>query len=430
MPGRPRPSLLPALLVLALFLAAALLFALGGDAYPRLRGALGLKPFPPFLDLHNVMAAAECRRLGVDVYALNPCDAMGRVHIYSPLWLRMPAAFADPAMLHPLGIAMALAFAAALAALPWPAATPGRVLLTLAAISPASALALERANMDVAIFALAVAGALLLGRGPAARSLGYGLFLLTGLLKFYPLSLGVLLLRERPRLALALAAASLAILAAATLSLHDEVARALANIPPNDVFIDSFGASQIMLGMARLWPQAPWLALLATGAMAGGAAALAWRLARDPALSEALAALPRREADLLLVGGTLTASCFLAGQNVDYRAILLLPALPALLCLAARGWRIAGAGALAAVLLMWVPLLRRLVARIAPPQDGVPTGPGILAWLLREAGWWFLAAVLAGLVLSLLLRAAMSWRGLTHPAPPRPSSPATEGTQS
>jgi hypothetical protein len=424
MPGRPRRSLLPALLVLALFLAAALLIALGGEAYPRLRTALGLKPFPPFLDLHNVMAAAECWRQGIDIYAINPCDALGRVHIYSPLWLRLPDFFADPAWLYPLGIGMALAFAAAVAALPWPCRPRDQAVLTLAVLSPATGFALERANMDVAIFVLAVAGAVLLGRGLVARAAGYGLFLLGALLKFYPLVLGVLLLRERPRAALGLGAAGLAILAAAVWPLQGEFARAIANIPPNDVFIDSFGASQIRTGLVLLAPSAPWLALGAQAALAGAAAALAWRLARDAALAGTLEALPRRHADLLLVGGMLTVGCFLAGQNIDYRAILLLAALPALLSLAAGGWRMPGAAALAAALLMWDPLLRRLAALVSPPRDGLPTGAGLAAWLLREAGWWFLAAVLAGMLASLL------WRALTHPAPRRPSSPATEGTPS
>lgn len=430
MAGRPRPSLLPALLVLALFLAAALLIALGGDAYPRLREALGLRPFPPFLDLHNLMAAAQCWRQGIDVYVSNPCDALARVHIYSPLWLRLPPAFADPRALYPIGIAMALGFAWAVAALPWPRARRARALLTLAAVSPATVLALERANADAGIFALAVAGAVLLGHRLAARVAGYGLFLVAGLLKFYPLVLGVLLLRERPRTAIALAGAGLALLAVGVLPFGSEFARAIGNIPPNDVFVDSFGAGQVLHGLARLFPRSPWVALLATGTLAGGAAALAWRLARDAVLADQLAALPRRHADLLLVGGTLVLGCFLAGQNIDYRATMLLPTLPALLCLAAGGRRLAGGAALAAVLLLWAPVLRRVAAVVSPPHDGLPTGLGIMAWLLREAGWWFLAAILAGLLLSLLGRAALAWRGLTRAAPARPSSPPQEGMQS
>jgi hypothetical protein len=49
---------------------------------------LGVEPFSfPFLDTHAVLAAAECGRQGIEVYLSNPCDALGRPHAYSPLWL-------------------------------------------------------------------------------------------------------------------------------------------------------------------------------------------------------------------------------------------------------------------------------------------------------------------------------------------------------
>src|SRR5271156_3182062 len=52
------------------------------------RRVLGVEPFSfPFLDTHAVLAAAECARQGIEVYLSNPCDALGRPHSYSPLWL-------------------------------------------------------------------------------------------------------------------------------------------------------------------------------------------------------------------------------------------------------------------------------------------------------------------------------------------------------
>src|ERR1700730_6284113 len=49
---------------------------------------LGLEPFSfPFLDTHAVLSAAECGRRGIEVYLSNPCDVLGRPHVYSPLWL-------------------------------------------------------------------------------------------------------------------------------------------------------------------------------------------------------------------------------------------------------------------------------------------------------------------------------------------------------
>jgi hypothetical protein len=51
---------------------------------------LGIEPFGfPFLDTHAVLAAAECRRQGIDVYLSNPCDVLRRPHGYSPLWLEI-----------------------------------------------------------------------------------------------------------------------------------------------------------------------------------------------------------------------------------------------------------------------------------------------------------------------------------------------------
>src|SRR5271169_2983146 len=47
---------------------------------------LGVEPFSfPFLDTHDVLAAAECARQGIEVYLSNPCDALGRPLSYSPL---------------------------------------------------------------------------------------------------------------------------------------------------------------------------------------------------------------------------------------------------------------------------------------------------------------------------------------------------------
>jgi hypothetical protein len=60
-------------------------------AYSLYFGALrllGIDPFSfPFLDTHAVLAAAECARQGIQVYLSNPCDVLGRPHVYSPLWL-------------------------------------------------------------------------------------------------------------------------------------------------------------------------------------------------------------------------------------------------------------------------------------------------------------------------------------------------------
>lgn len=386
----------PALLLLAGIAAVAALFALGGDAYYRLREALGLKPYAPFLDLHAVMSAIECRHRGVDVYAANPCDAFGRVHIYGPLWLRLPLAFADPALLRPLGLALAAAFGASLFLLP--PAPPGRArwAVLLATVSPVVAFALERANADLLIFLIVLAGARLLAGGQGARIAGHGLFVLGGLLKFYPLALLILLLRERPGVMFALVLVAAAIVRATVGAFGDETQRAIANIPTQAVFWGSFAAHNLPLGLLQLTATpAAAAAALAVG-LAVSATAL-WRMLRAPALAAGLAALPPPARAMLLASAVLVAGCFLAGENIEYRAIFLLPALPALLAQPAT----AGTAWLAAAL-MWEPLARRLAAPLAPGTEGLPGWPGALLWGAHNLAWWWLAGVLLAVALLLL----------------------------
>ncbi len=412
--------LLPALVLLAGFVATVALYAWGGDAYFDLREMAGLKPFPPFLDLHNIIAAIDCWQEGVDVYHTNPCDLLGRPHIYSPLWLRLPWLLGDPGLLHPIGIAMDLAFVVAVAMLPCPAGWRQRAAMLLGVVSPDTAYAMERANVDVLIFTAVTLGTLLLAGRLAARVAGHGLFLAMGLLKFYPLVLLALMLRERPRVALALLAGAGAVVLLAVLPLAGEFRVALAGIYPHPWFSGTFGAGQLPGGVAQRMGEGPALAMVFWLGLAGAAAVATWRLGRDPALAARLASLPTHQSNMLLAGALLICGCFLAGQSVEYRAIFLLLALPALLHLAGGGAR-AGVFALASaavVLLMWEPVLRRLVAHGWPASGLVLSPPSFALWLAREALWWLLVAVLLALVAAAVRRAWMG--GLTRDGMARP----------
>lgn len=388
----------PALVVATCLALLSLLFAWDGDLYFRLRVAAGMKAYDPFLDLHAVMAAIECWHRGVDVYAANPCDTYGRLHIYSPLWLRLPALFGDPALRHPLGLVLAFGFAASLLWLP-PAPRGGLAALILTAAAPVTAFALERANVDLLVFILVVPGAVLLARGQVARIVGFALFLLAGLLKFYPLVLLLLLLRERPHVMFALLLVAGAILRATLGAFADETRHAIALIPIQAVFWGSFAAHNLPRGLMML-TGSPIAAALALAAGFATAAVAIRRVLICPEMAAGLRGLPPVVRSLLLVAGTLVGGCFLAGENIEYRAILLLPALPALLALPATRH----AGWLAAAL-MWDPLARRFVAQLAPADDGQPSLPGLALWAVHNLAWWWMAAVLLVLV-ALLLRDA------------------------
>lgn len=396
-----RRAALPALVLLAGLALVAALYAWGGDGYFALRRAAGLQPFAPFLDLHNVMAAVACWHEGVDVYATNPCDVMGRLHIYSPLWLRLPAVFGLPALTGPIGVGLALAFILALLVLPAPVGRGGMAALVLAVVSPDTVFALERANMDVLIFVAVVLAVPLLARGIAARGVAYAVFLGMGLLKFYPLVLLGLVVRERPRVALGFGVAAVALAALAVLPLGDEFGRAIGNILPHPAFTGTFGSRQLADGLALLLPGHGGVAV-AAGVLAAAVVGLAVRLAEvGLAAADGLA---RREADLLLVGGVLISGCFLAGESVEYRAIFLVLAMPALLRLGG-GSRLFIATSWGAVWLLWDPVVRRVVARLAPAQDGIPGPPGLLLWGVRELLWWWVVVVLIVLMAGMLRRA-------------------------
>src|SRR6185437_753608 len=84
-------------------------------------------------------------------------------------------------------------------------------VMIAALLSSAVVMALERANLDLAVFVIAIIVARWSQRGPAWRSLGYGLITLATLVKYYPGIMLLLALRERLRFLLPLAAALLAV---------------------------------------------------------------------------------------------------------------------------------------------------------------------------------------------------------------------------
>jgi hypothetical protein len=336
----------------------------------------------PFVDLHDILLGGACWRAGVDVYTPSACLG-GGVFNYSPLLLRLAVLPLGPADTLWLGWVFCAAYLAALALLPPPRTRRAFWLHAAAAFSPASYYALEQGNLDVLIFAAAVSGLWLLGRGGRGRFLAYALFAAGAAAKFYPVALLALAWREGKRLRRALVVAgAVGALLAVALAGHDILA-ALAIIPSGTPFRASFGRIDLPRGLALMGylpggaaGLVSWLLVLAAGAVAWGRRK-AWRGERDLFLPGAAA---------------VTVFCFLAAQNIEYRAIFLLPALPALL---RRGrW----GHAIVITLLLWEAVPRALVCGLTQPY--LPAPPGFIFWLIRETLWWALAAEFAALLLA------------------------------
>ena len=73
----------PCIAAAAIFIFFAVLWLSGATSvYTTLLHGLGVPSFRfPFLDAHAIVAAVQCHGAGIDVYAVNPCDVLGRPHV-------------------------------------------------------------------------------------------------------------------------------------------------------------------------------------------------------------------------------------------------------------------------------------------------------------------------------------------------------------
>jgi hypothetical protein len=296
--------------------------------------------------------------------------------------------------------------------------------------------ALERANLDVAIFLLVLLSVyLLLARRWAALA-GYALFALAAAAKFYPVVLLGLLIRERLALLLG---GLLCLLVAAILYVllfAHGTAAALRILPKGLPFSGNFSASNLCFGLVllrympvlTLTPNAPQYLAAVQHAHAVSSIVLGSKILTILAFVAAVrgsaayaSAWPRlgaAESLLLAAGALVMLGCFVLVQNIPYRAIFLLLTLPGLWGLgeragpALRGRMFLLCGVV--IFLMWEAAFGNLVQALAAGS----VYPSIAFWLLRELCWWwvmiqFCAICLCFLRESLAARRgeAVAWRG-------------------
>jgi hypothetical protein len=391
---------------------------------------LGVEPFSfPFLDAHAVLAAAECGRQGVEVYLSNPCDALGRPHAYSPLWLAIVPGSLGTSATGWVGASLDLLFLLSFTVVLRPRTARELFILGAAAVSPTTVYALERANNDLVIFLLVICGAMLFTIPRPYRLFSYGLFVTAGLLKYYPLVLLVLAAREGRRDGLVIAGAVLLALVFLAVAFYPELSLAAASIPPGaSFFTDAFSARNLPFGFAEALGKGVSRALIAgalLSALSGLAVARTLRTLR--LLGREQLDWAAGETQFLVIGGLLVAACFFAGQNVNYRGIFLLPVVAGLVCLHRSVKdpeirRFCGQMIAAVLFIMWEEFFRRVLhAVISPaPGEGLSSRAEVFFWVGRELVWWWLVVGLAALVLSYLRQspfAAIVGRAGVDPAP-------------
>jgi hypothetical protein len=391
---------------------------------------LGVEPFSfPFLDAHAVLAAAECGRQGVEVYLSNPCDALGRPHAYSPLWLAIVPGSLGTSATGWVGASLDLLFLLSFTVVLRPRTAWELFILGAAAVSPTTVYALERANNDLVIFLLVICGAMLFTIPRPYRLFSYGLFVTAGLLKYYPLVLLVLAAREGRRVGLVIAGAVLLALVFLAVAFYPELSLAAASIPPGaSFFTDAFSARNLPFGFAEVLGKGVSRALIAGSLLSAlSALAVARTLRTLRLLGREQLNWAAGETQFLVIGGLLVAACFFAGQNVNYRGIFLLPVAAGLVCLHRSVKdpeirRFCGQMIAAVLFIMWEEFFRRaLHAVISPaPGEGLSSRAEVFFWVGRELVWWWLVVGLAALVLSYLRQspfAAIVGRAGVDPAP-------------
>lgn len=360
----------------------------------------------PLLDTSAILAAAECQRSGTDVYLFDPCDLLGRPHVYSPLWLALVPPGLGIGATPRVGVVLDLLFILALPILTRARRKSEVAIFALAVFSPMTLFALERGNNDLVIFLMVLVAALFLRLSRAWRFCAYGVFILGALLKYYPAVLLALAGRERRRDAIVVASAFAAAVAAIVFVYHDTLLRAFSNIPRPSYYMDSFSARNLPFGLATGLPLPHGAAILVAIVLFAALSALAFAcMLRSAELLVGGINWIAAETQLAAIGALLVVGCFFAGQNINYRGIYFLFILPGLLegrhtAKSRAAMRLLSLLIAAILLVMWDEFFRH--ALIAAPDVRLRDQIDLLFWAGRELVWWWLVAVLAGFILGYL----------------------------
>ena len=408
---------------LLVFFSMSWLYAFGDRSiYEQILTAYGIWPFRfPFVDISAWLAVWECARQGVDVISANPCDVLQRSYSSSPLWIAASAIPLGVRDTPAVGWFLDLVFLMSLSLLPPPRYFRELILVLAATLSTMVIFALERANPDVLLFIMALAAGVLAECRLFMRLLGYLVALVAALLKYYPIMVLAIVLRERISIFAAIVAVIAGSLAAFWIEYHVDIARGLPTIARGAYNTDLFAAKNLPFLLAEAVGSAAEpssLAPLAQRIVAGGLYAMlvgisvtiCRRLLSFAELRSALALLTPFERIFRVIGSAVISGCFFAGQSIGYRGVYFLMVMPGLLAIsrrpACRDLRtLSLSSSVVIVLLMWGECFRLALYRALE----LPGVPGIIAgqfkvcfWLVRELGWWWTVSVMLTVLVDFL----------------------------
>src|SRR5215207_1458130 len=156
-----------------------------------------------FADLYAVTTTWDCEQRGIDPFPDNPCNPLGAIVNFPRLWIELGNLGLDSGDTKPLAVALAAVFFAAAVIATGPLGRGEGLVYAAALLSPAVLLGVQRGNVDLLMFALVVAGVLLVRRSVWA---GAGAIVLAAVLKLFPLLALPIFVRRRTRWAAGAAA--------------------------------------------------------------------------------------------------------------------------------------------------------------------------------------------------------------------------------
>jgi hypothetical protein len=392
--------------VMAFYGGFWLLWVTHSHFYMATMNALGVDAWhSPFLDTTGLLSWIECHRQGIDVFVTNPCDPQNRLINNSPIVLDLPDFGFGVRNTFAIGLSIALAFLATLPFVFRPASLHALILACIACLSPAVLFAVERGTLDMLEFVLVAAASLFALRRGSARFASYAIFLIGGLLKFYPFVLLTLSARERPQTFAAIVALSAAAILAFAGYYWSDLQKIAQQLPTFVFWGDTFAARQLPFGIAKYYFLSPDIGVFLMLLLLAVFGYIAFRLATllQPVVSES--DWERPEFYFLVGGCLLIVGCFLAGSNVAYRSVMLLFVVPGLLDLRSRIqsgtlYRILTATLWTVLFLLWKDFFRRGVEVIFGPFDGRERVRLLrVDWshlgffVFRELAWWSVVAV-------------------------------------
>jgi hypothetical protein len=406
--------------LLLLFFGTLLALSVSGHFfYLKVIGIYGFgEPDTPFLDLANIPAAVRCHAAGFDVLQTNPCDPLGRTLSYSPLWLDVVPDVLSPQYLWVIGITLDLLFIITIAFACRPSYPTDLAILLAAGLSTSVVFALQRGNVDLVIFIFLTLATALWGGAALSRVFAYILFLVMGLLKYYPLVLIVTVARERIATALLALTVFVAALAVFVCYYGSAVLVTLQHIAqPSYFFGDAFGIQNVpgvvttFLALGGVTPQvASTIAFACVIILYLGTVTV---VLRHLSVAGPVINWDCFDARLSIVGSTLIGGCFILGQNVNYRAIFLLMVLPTMLTLRRnpknQPLRTVIAITIGTVLgVMWCESPRYNVnALLGSHPTAMIVMLAVLLWLVREVIWWWVVSVLIAWIIWFALQAPL-----------------------